>query len=149
MYERTRELAVIIRVIAAEQHPTLVTVDDDVVRSNSFESRPIAEVLAIDFTIGTPTIDVGHGMRCQHHSVIESSLDEALLSDVAARVDGVQVDCASIPWCNLSCLKSTKLPALKCYRTSWSRCHTSDSEEHDGCESERHLECRTGTFHEK
>jgi hypothetical protein len=86
-----------IRVITPEEDVGLVAVHDDIVGADGLHGGPIAKVLPVDLALIAPTEDMGLCVPGELNRLVQTGLDLSALGCIAAGVDGVGGNRASIP----------------------------------------------------
>lgn len=89
--------AVLVGVVAAEEHIGLVAFDDLGEPAYGLASWSIAEVLLIDRRRVTPAKDMVAGLPAESDGLVKTVSDILVLSSIAGGVDGILVNRSSVP----------------------------------------------------
>jgi len=82
-------VAVVVGVVASEQHASLVAADDQVVCADGLVWWELAEVLVVELGVVAPSKDVTLGVVCQNDGFVQTGGDLLSLCGVAGLVDRV------------------------------------------------------------
>lgn len=89
--------AVPVRIVAAEQNTSLITINELAEPTQWLASGSITEVLLVDLGGVAPSQDVVACLTADGHSLLEAVADVGTLGSIAGRMDGVLSDGAGVP----------------------------------------------------